>query len=349
MSSDCCPPCNVPVNVPGPEGVPGTNGNSGLNGGNAYTTTTANFVVPAQGSAVTVAVASTVWMQIGQVVFIPGAGNFIVTTIFGANSVSLTYAVDPENTNAGVTINAGAGVTPSGLNGTDGTNGSNGFTHTTVNFVVPALDGVVLVTVADTSFMFSGQFVNVVGAGVFLVTGVPTGTTVNLKYLNFVGNTNSGNTIIQPALVSPTNPGVVAPQSFYAAGAAYSLTNSSANVAIGAVNTQITLPEAGTWMLLSRVRYDYAAATFAGTEIVTTKLRRTNNTAADILNSSTAWRVQNITTLSYTAHVTETPPIFYTTANNNDVVELWGSVSAGPSAGALNAIEADIVAIWLHS
>jgi hypothetical protein len=350
--TDCCSPCvtPVPTQIPGPEGTAGLNGTPGTNGGNAYTITTAPFVVPAQSSNVTVAVASTAWMQLGQVVFIPGAGNFVVATLFGANSVALTYAVDPDNINAGVPINAGAGVTPSGTNGTNGANGTNGFAHTTVNIIVPPLDSSVLAPVDSTAFMFVGQYVNVVGAGIFLVTGVPSSTSVTLKYPAFVGNTNSGATIVQPALVSQTNPGVVPSQAMYGAGAVYVLTATQANLALGGVNTAVTLPESGLWLILGRVRYDYAATTVpAGGPTITTKLRRTNNTAADVPNSSTAFLLTNLGPLTETLEHLSLPPVLYNTANNNDVIELFGALST--TVGFTNppeAVETSIVAVWLH-
>lgn len=348
--TDCCSPCvaPVPTQVPGPEGPAGTSPAPGLNGGNAYTTLTANFTVPAVGANVTVSVASTAWMATGQYVFIPGAGIFQVATIFSAQSVQLLYIVDSQNTNTGAVIVAGAAVVPSGKDGTNGTNGSDGFTSTTANFIVPALDGTVLISVLSTAFMFVGQYVNIVGAGVFRVTNVNSGVQFTGAYPNFVGNTHAGATINSPALVSTTMQGVVDPVAFYAAGAAYSLTATPANVALGGNPTQVVLNEPGTWLIRGRIRYDYNGATFGGNRTVTTKLRRTNNTAADVANSSCAWLTQNITTQTYTVRVMDLPEVVYVTANNNDVIELWGSVSIIPSAGSLDATEADIVAVWLH-
>jgi hypothetical protein len=352
LPTDCCSPCvaPVPAQVPGPEGPNGLNGTNGLNGGNAYTVTTAGFTVPAVVAAVTVAVASTAWMATGQIVFIPGAGNFSVTTIFGANSVSLTYSTDPQNTHVGAVIGAGTAVTPSAVNGAIGTNGSNGFTTTTANFVVPAIDTTVIVSVASNAFMFVGQYVNVVGGGTFKVTNVNVdGVHVTLAYPNFVGNSNAGNTINSGALVSSSAQGVVAPVNFYGAGANYVLTATPANLAQGGNPTQITLNEAGTWMIFARTRYDFVATTLANARVITTKLRRTNNTAGDIANSSTAFALQAIGASTYTITIVPTPPVIYTTANANDVIELWGSLDA--LTGVTNppgALETEIFAIWLH-
>jgi hypothetical protein len=61
-STGCCQPCDtvpVVVNVPGPQGAAGTNGTNGANGENAFSYTTASFVVPTFGASVVVAVANT--------------------------------------------------------------------------------------------------------------------------------------------------------------------------------------------------------------------------------------------------------------------------------------------------
>ncbi len=118
----CCSPCPVipPVQVPGPEGIPGTDGTSGTNGGNAYTNTTADFVIPAVNSTVTVQVSDSNFMALGQYLFVSDGTNegiFQVTAIGSSQSVTLEYITDPINTQAGNTMANGAKVTPSGFNG----------------------------------------------------------------------------------------------------------------------------------------------------------------------------------------------------------------------------------------
>lgn len=110
---DCCSPCPTAVitEVPGVEGDPGTNGTDGLN---AYTVTTASFVVPAIGNNVTVSVGSSLWMTVGQNVFIEGAGYFEVISKANSASAVLQYLDYTGNTNAGNTISSGAGVSPGG-------------------------------------------------------------------------------------------------------------------------------------------------------------------------------------------------------------------------------------------
>lgn len=111
---DCCNPCQTvpPVNIPG---TPGAQGPAGADGINAFTLTTADFVVPAIGGSVTVLVANSSWATIGQNVFIQGAGTFIVTAKPGTGSMTLTYLNYQENTNTGNTVSTGAEVSPGGL------------------------------------------------------------------------------------------------------------------------------------------------------------------------------------------------------------------------------------------
>jgi hypothetical protein len=110
----CAEPTNV--NVPGPEGADGTAGTNGSNGQNAYTLTTAGFTVPAKGSPTTdpVEFASTLWMVVGQPVFVEGAGIFTVSSIPDSTHAVLTYLDYSTNTNAGASIPLGSGVSPAG-------------------------------------------------------------------------------------------------------------------------------------------------------------------------------------------------------------------------------------------
>jgi hypothetical protein len=121
---DCCRPCATvqTVNVPGPEGLESADG---LNGVNAFTQTTVDFIIPAQGDVVTAAVASSIWMVIGQVVIVgvgvSGLGNgpahFQVSSLPGSTSVGLEFLNYTGDLASGVTIGAGSTVSPSGMIG----------------------------------------------------------------------------------------------------------------------------------------------------------------------------------------------------------------------------------------
>lgn len=134
----------------------------------------------------------------------------------------------------------------------------------------------------------------------------------------------------------------------HAAGTVYTLTNVSAAIDFGTTDPAIVLDKAGTYLLLGRVNLLAAAATFAASRNVTLKLRRTNNTPADITNSSTVIATPILTTETQTIAAIYLPPVIVTTANLDDAITIFADVSTVPSAGALNAVEASIQVIRLY-
>lgn len=135
--------------------------------------------------------------------------------------------------------------------------------------------------------------------------------------------------------------------SVYAAGTAYQLTNTAAALTFGTTSPSLTLDKAGTYLLLARVNLLYNGATFAASRTVTLKLRRTNNTAADLTNGTATAATDIVTTKTFTFGVFELPQVIYTTALTNDAIALFGDVSVVPTAGSLDAVAANIVAIRL--
>lgn len=133
----------------------------------------------------------------------------------------------------------------------------------------------------------------------------------------------------------------------YAAGTAYQLTATPALLNFGTTDPTITLTQAGTYLLSAHVNLLYNAATFAAVRTVTLKIRRTNNTAADVANSPLVLSTAIITTQTYTFAAVALPQVLYTTANTNDALELFGDVSVVPSAGSLDAVGASILAVRL--
>lgn len=93
----------------------------GVSGINAFTTTTASFLVPAVNSNVTVAVAESRWMVVGQVLFTE-FGSFRVQSIFGETSISLTNLTGTQ----GASIASGTKLSPSGERGIQGNPGGLG-------------------------------------------------------------------------------------------------------------------------------------------------------------------------------------------------------------------------------
>lgn len=135
-------------------------------------------------------------------------------------------------------------------------------------------------------------------------------------------------------------------KSVEAAGTVYSLTNTAAAVTFGTTSPSITLDQAGTYLIIAQANMLYNAATFAAVRNVTAKLRRTNNTAADLTGMSRTLKTSIITILTYAFPMVQLIGI-YTTANANDVISLFADIDTVPTAGSIDVTQASIVAIRL--
>jgi len=105
---------------------------------------------------------------------------------------------------------------PAGPAGAAGTDGVNAFTATTGNYVQPAINSSVLVSVADSSWMAVGQVVYVDGGGYYTVFNKPNSTSVSLVNLGYDGNAAPGVTVNSTADVSPAGLSGVANGGIYA-------------------------------------------------------------------------------------------------------------------------------------
>lgn len=237
---------------------------------------------------------------------------------------------------------------PEGDDGNNGTDGANAFSESTADFVIPAIGDTVTVALDQSLWMVDGQIVVFEGPATFRVTSLPSATSAELEFLGYAGDLSPGGTIVSGSQVSPSGAQPeLSTLSVYASGTAYQLTNTPALLDFGTTDPSLTITSPGTWLIFGRVRYDYTGATFAAVRTVTTKLRRTNNSATDLSNSSAGWATEIITTLTYTAMILDLQPIVYTTVNSDDILQLWGDVNIVPSAGSLDAVEASIIAIKL--
>lgn len=361
--SNCGCSCATPENVSIP----------GVAGENAFTETTASFVVPALGDEVQISVISSEFAVVGQALFIEGAGIFIVVSKPNVTSIILEYSNIDSNTESGSTIPSGSQVSPGGTPGANGEDGQNAFTLTTADFTVPAIGATVSIAVASSLFLTVGQNVFIEDAGYFEVTAKADSTHFTAEYLDYAGNTHATDNIASGSSVSvggtqPSDPLPVAnggtnsatatlaraalgvggaSLSVYAAGTAYQLTATPAALNFGTTDPTLTITSPGTWLLLACVRVDYTGATFAAVRTGTLKLRRTNNTAADLTNGSRSFLTDIITTLTYTLGVIALPPVVYVTTNSDDAITIFGDISVLPSAGSLDTVQAEILAIKL--
>lgn len=121
-ASDCCVECpDTPItNVPGPAGADGAAGAAGTNGTNAFTTTTAGYTQPAVAATVSVAVVTSAWAVIGQVVYIQNGGYYTVTAIADSTHITVSNLGYTGNAAPAAVIGSGQKVGPGGLKGVDG-------------------------------------------------------------------------------------------------------------------------------------------------------------------------------------------------------------------------------------
>jgi len=126
-------------------------------------------------------------------------------------------------------------------------------------------------------------------------------------------------------------------------GTAYSLTNTAAKITFGTTSPGLTLPTGDSYKISYMAVLKYNGATFAANQNVILKVRRTNNTAADLQNSDVTLVAGIITT--NTAHFALVAWEFlYTPKSTGETLELWGSVATAPSAGSLDVTQARMIA-----
>lgn len=127
----------------------------------------------------------------------------------------------------------------------------------------------------------------------------------------------------------------------YGTGTAYSLTTSSAAVAFGTTSPTITLATAATYWLTARVNLKYNGATFAAIRNVTIKIRRTNNTAADVASATTSVTTGVVSALTQTMMQLSIPDVSYT-AGAGDILSIFAIIDVAPTLGSLDIVEAEL-------
>lgn len=282
-------------------------------------------------------------------------------------------------------VNVPGAVGNTGQAGINGINGIDAFSILSADFTTPLntitpvninVSSTLWMVIGETLIIGQGAGVAIVnpGPGTFKITAIPSPTQVTVTFMHLTGDVGFNTVISAGAVVSgvgqstlslplavanggtgaTTVSGALAdlglgstPLTVYASGTKYTFTNSTQLLTFGTTSPSLTISAVGTYLLLARVRVDYTAATFAATQTVQLKLRRTNNVAADINNSVSSFQTDTPTTKTYTAQIVNLQQVVYVTSNNNDVIEIWGFVGATPGAGTLDAIEASIVAVKL--
>ena len=224
--------------------------------------------------------------------------------------------------------------------------------------MIPAIGDPVTVQVEDSSWMVLGQVVVIDGPAHFTVTSKPSATSAELTFLGNVGDITPGDTVSAGATVSPSGvAGEMALTSItkLATGTAATIgtTAGGALLNFGTIKPTVIVPTAigEKWLILARVRYSRAAWQSVA-RTLTTRLRRTNNTPADIGNGAATDSKTEYAIAVAAAAITDTmaiiclPPIVYTASGTNDVIEIWASLdNPASTGGAIVANEANITAV----
>lgn len=210
---------------------------------------------------------------------------------------------------------------------------------TPTNLIARATTGDLILTPLITN---NNQLTN----GSNYVTSPAMTTAMSGKMNNPSGNTSQyidGTGALQtfPSIMATNNTSV------YSAGTVYNLTTTSQKVDFGTTDPVITLPTAGTYILMPQLKISYSGLTTL-LNTCNFKLRRTNNTASDIPNVTTNFDVV-ATLLTGTGGDVDLPFKIYTTATSGDVIEMWANRQNGLSiTGNIQVSEASIVAYRLY-
>jgi hypothetical protein len=194
--------------------------------------------------------------------------------------------------------------------------------------------------------MVAGQNIYIPGAGYFAVVSKPTTTSTILTYLQYAGNTETGETVAAGAGVSPAgtqgpNATLLPTLSDYGVGGSQALTDSSVQL----LTASVTLTTAGNYLLMATVRLDKDVVTFPVSQTITLKLRETT-VGADVPNAIVNLATGTPTAESGTLAIAAIPPVDYT-ATAGDEIQIFGSIDATAYAGAIEAVEISLLAIKL--
>jgi len=139
-------------------------------------------------------------------------------------------------------------------------------------------------------------------------------------------------------------------------GTSYVITDTYSIVNVNNNDISVTLNEAGTYLLIGRVSCtgDSLETGTASSATIQSKLRRTNNTAADIANSETYYYLDSLVGIDLgdgnrigfgTVAQIVLPPVIYTTTNSNDIIGLYIMITDDFTTGTVSVEEANIAVL----
>jgi hypothetical protein len=265
-------PSGATVSAAGPAGAPGAAGTAGA-ALSAYDALSSSFTMPAAAANVTISIANTAWLGVGQVIYIASAGYFQVASISSATQALVTNLNYPGNASAGGTIASGSKVSAGGLIGATGSGGAgkNAFTNLAANFTQPAVNATVSINVGTTAWMAVGQIVFVQGGGYYSVASITDLTDVVITNLGYAGNASPGATVTSGSTVAVT-PGGLAGQ---AGTNAFTVTAASFTMPAAASPVTVTIGTSA-WIAQGQNLYVAGAGYFSvsavtdGTHVVLT-------------------------------------------------------------------------------
>jgi microcystin-dependent protein len=170
----------------GPSGLMGARGPQGPAGRSSFSQLSQAMRIPCVGDPpYTIHVTDTSWMLPGELIYIPGAGTFIVIgNPLDQYTVQIQNSGDPTNTACGTMIPAGTTISPANMRGPTGPQGVAGpngppgpqgvagasvFSVLTQPLTVPAVGATVVAFVQDSTPFSAGQIVYVQGGEYFSV------------------------------------------------------------------------------------------------------------------------------------------------------------------------------------
>lgn len=217
----CCDETNT-VNVPG------------ASGGNAYTTTTLEFTIPAVDASVVIQVGSTAWMAVGQPVFASDetdVGTFVVESIGSSTQFTGIFKGYTGDSAPGAVIGSGAAVTPSGF-------------QQTLTLPLPIADGGTGQATAALAFaaLYAGSTLPVANGG--------TGGATKAAAISNLG--------VGQNATADNNTGLT-----------YDITNAAAQI----TGVSASAPSTGLYRVEACVSVDYTGTTFASSRVLTITLR----------------------------------------------------------------------------
>lgn len=254
---------------------------------------------------------------------------------------------------------------PTGSAGAAGATGKNATSILQGSFVCPVIGSNTLtLTVDQNSWMIVGQPVYVSTAGFFSVASLSGTTGVVLTYLNYNGNTNSGNVIAAGSQISPgaTQPSLTIPWPIADGGTnATTKAGAQSNLGLGAspmvsaenelaqaITTSISpigtiavaIASAGVYLVLASVTVDYSGVTFASDQSLTLEVVGTLYGQFSLTFRNT----QTPTTTIYPA-IDYVLPFAVVTLAAGETLALKGLITATPSAGTAKFSAGSLVAI----